>query len=33
MLNEPIGPDLPASFLRSHPNAVVFADQSAAGAM
>ena len=33
MLNEPIGPDVPASFLRSHPNAVVFADESAAGAM
>lgn len=30
MLNGPIGPDLPASFLRDHPNTVVLADTSAA---
>jgi glucosamine-6-phosphate deaminase len=30
MLNGPIGPELPASFLRTHPNVVVFADESAA---
>ena len=30
-LNGPIGPDVPASFLRHHPNAVVLADRSAAG--
>ncbi len=33
MLNGPIGPDLPASYLRSHANTVVFADQSAAGTL
>ena len=33
MLNEPIGPDLPASFLRTHANVVVFADESAAEAL
>ena len=32
MLHAPIGPDLPASFLRTHPNTVVLADESAAGA-
>jgi glucosamine-6-phosphate deaminase len=31
MLNGPITSDLPASFLRTHPNTVVYADQSAAG--
>ena len=31
MLTGPIGPDLPASFLREHPSAVVLADRSAAG--
>jgi glucosamine-6-phosphate deaminase len=31
MLKGPIGPELPASFLRTHANAVVFADESAAG--
>ena len=30
VLSEPIGPDLPASFLRDHPNTVVLADTSAA---
>jgi glucosamine-6-phosphate deaminase len=29
-LEGPIGPDVPASFLREHPNAVVFADVPAA---
>jgi glucosamine-6-phosphate deaminase len=33
MLHGPIGPELPASFLRTHPNTVVLADESAAGAM
>ena len=33
MLNGPIGPGLPASYLRDHPNAVVFADRSAAGSL
>ena len=32
-LNGPIGPELPASYLRDHPNVVVFADQSAAAAL
>lgn len=30
MLSGPIGPELPASYLRDHPNATVFADRSAA---
>lgn len=30
VLNGPIGPDVPASFLREHPNAVVLVDESAA---
>ena len=30
VLSDPIGPDLPASYLRDHPNAVVLADTSAA---
>lgn len=30
MLNGPIGSDLPASYLRNHRNAIVFADRSAA---
>jgi glucosamine-6-phosphate deaminase len=30
-LNGPIGPDVPATYLRDHPNAVVFADRAAAG--
>lgn len=30
-LNGPIGPDVPATYLREHPNATVFADRSAAG--
>jgi glucosamine-6-phosphate deaminase len=30
-LNGPIGPDVPATYLRNHPSAVVFADRSAAG--
>jgi 6-phosphogluconolactonase/glucosamine-6-phosphate isomerase/deaminase len=29
-INGPIGPDLPASFLRDHPKVVVYADRSAA---
>jgi glucosamine-6-phosphate deaminase len=29
-INGPISSDLPASFLRDHPNAVVYADRSAA---
>lgn len=29
-LNGPIGPDIPATYLREHPNAVVFADRAAA---
>ena len=29
-LEGPIGPEVPASFLRNHPNAVVFADSAAA---
>ena len=29
-LNGPIGPDVPATYLREHPNAVVFADRAAA---
>jgi 6-phosphogluconolactonase/glucosamine-6-phosphate isomerase/deaminase len=29
MLNGPIGSELPASFLRDHPNTVVYADRSA----
>lgn len=29
-LNGPIGPDVPATYLRDHPNTVVFADQAAA---
>ncbi|NOY56386.1 MAG: glucosamine-6-phosphate deaminase [Actinobacteria bacterium] len=32
-LNGPIGPDLPAGYLRRHPNATVFADRSAAAAL
>ena len=28
-VNDPIGPDLPATFLREHPNCTVFADESA----
>ena len=31
VLNGPIGSSVPASFLRDHPNATVFADRSAAG--
>jgi glucosamine-6-phosphate deaminase len=31
VLNGPIGPEVPASFLRTHPNIVVLADRSAAG--
>ena len=31
VLADPIGPDLPASFLRGHPNVTVFANESAAG--
>ena len=30
-LDDPIGPDLPATFLREHPNAALFADESALG--
>lgn len=30
MLNGPIGSDLPASFLRNHPNTIIYADRSAA---
>lgn len=30
-LNGPIGAEVPASFLRSHPNVAVFADESAVG--
>lgn len=30
-LNGPVGPDVPATFLREHPNATVFADRSAMG--
>ncbi len=30
LMNGPIGPDVPASFLRDHPNATVLADRSAA---
>ena len=30
-LEGPIGPEVPASYLREHPNAVVFADEPAAG--
>jgi len=30
-LNGPIGPDVPATYLREHPNATVFADRAAAG--
>lgn len=30
MLKGPIGPDLPASFLRTHPNTIIYADRSAA---
>lgn len=30
LINGPIGPDLPASFLRDHPNTIVLADKSAA---
>lgn len=30
MLNGPIGPDVPATYLRDHPNAVVLADRAAA---
>ena len=30
-LNGPIGPDVPATYLREHPQAVVFADRAAAG--
>ena len=29
-LNGPIGPDVPATYLRDHPNAVVLADRAAA---
>jgi glucosamine-6-phosphate deaminase len=32
-LNGPIGPEVPASFLRTHTNAVVFADESAAAGL
>jgi glucosamine-6-phosphate deaminase len=31
VLNGPVGPDVPATFLRDHPNTTVFADRSAAG--
>lgn len=31
MMNGPIGPDLPASYLRRHADVTVFADQSAVG--
>lgn len=31
-LSDPIGPALPATYLRNHPNCTVFADRSAAGA-
>lgn len=31
VLDEPVGPDLPATFLREHPNARLFADVSALG--
>jgi glucosamine-6-phosphate deaminase len=30
MLDGPIGPDVPASYLREHPNAIVLADEAAA---
>ena len=30
VLSDPIGSEVPASFLRSHPNVTVFADESAA---
>lgn len=30
-LNGPIGPDVPATYLREHPNATVLADRAAAG--
>jgi len=30
MLTGPVGPDLPASFLRNHPNTIIYADRSAA---
>ncbi|HXV71080.1 MAG TPA: glucosamine-6-phosphate deaminase [Acidimicrobiia bacterium] len=30
-LDDPIGPDVPASFLRNHPNATLVADESALG--
>lgn len=33
MLNGPISSDLPASYLRSHPNTTVFADRSAASGL
>jgi glucosamine-6-phosphate deaminase len=31
VLNGPIGPEVPASYMRNHPNVVVWADRSAAG--
>ena len=31
VMNGPIGPDVPASFLRDHPNVTVFADRGASG--
>lgn len=31
VMNGPIGPDVPATFLRDHPSTTVFADRSAAG--
>ena len=33
LMNGPIGPDVPASFLRDHPNATVLADRSAASGL
>ncbi len=33
VMKGPIGPDVPASFLRDHPSATVFADRSAAGTL
>jgi glucosamine-6-phosphate deaminase len=32
VLREPVGSHLPASYLRNHPNSVIWADQAAAGA-
>ncbi len=33
LMNGPIGPDVPASFLRDHPNVTVLADRSAASGL